>query len=387
MKKNYSSSAVAQGAEQFNNQLKHEEIMKKLDGVCGYQYVDFDNDEGYHNGPYVCWHEKKLSLEELTEIMKRARHDEIMHMVYRYNNAVNYENQQIKHCPSYFPLPEEIQEMLAMRNNREEIDAYLEKQGFGAKGQDVVLNRGNHEEILSYVRRHGLLPKQQKKLLKRNNLDEIEEHIRRHGLSDELLDGIFKEVSEGNMTSYQKFVDLHELPVKYQKKMLEVADAEMFSHYIHHYGLWEDVHEMLVKTRSEGDIKQYICRHRYLSASAEKALVAKNNTELNALYIECKYNSSSDTRFLTALLWQRPLDYASITRALLAVKAKRYDSEFYTEDAKIMKDGTREQVMERIAKKQNLTLRCFSLLFFRNEPDLFEAYLNTCQYGCFFWDY
>ena len=386
MKQEKSNSAVVQGAKQFNDQLKHEEIMKKLDGVRGYQYVIYGGDDDYNDGPYVCWHDGKLPPEDLTEIMNRARHDEIMYMIYRYNNAVDYENQQKGHCPCYFSLPEEIQEMLAKRNNREEIDAYLEKQGFGAKGQDVILKRGDHEEILSYVRRHGLLSEQQKKLLKRNNLEEIEEHIRHHGLCDDLLDGIFKEVQAGNMTAYQNFIDLHELPVKYQKKMLEIADAEMFSHYIHHYGLWEDAHEMLVKTRSDDDIKQYICRHRYLSALAENALVAKRNTELNTLYVECKYNSGSDTRFLVCLLRQRPLDYASITRALLAVKAKRYDSDLYATDAKIMKDGTRKQVLERIAKPERLTIRCLSLLFFRNEPDLFEAYLDTCKCDCFFWN-
>ena len=378
---------VAQGAAQFNEQLKHDEIMEKLKGVCGYQYVDYGcNEGGYHDGPYVCWHDGSLSLEDLTEIMNRGRHDEIMYMIYRYNNAVDYENQQKTSHLSYFSFPEEIQVMLAKRNNAEELNEYFKVQGFGALGQDVILERGNHDEILNYVRRHGLLANQQRKLLEHNVRSEIVEHVTRHGLCDELLDDMFKEVQEGKMSWFQDFVSMHELPVKYQKIMLNIVNSETFSQYIEHYGLWEDAHETLIKMRSDDDIKLYIARHRYLSYEAEKALAAKRNTDLNTAYIKSKHNIASDTRFLICLLMQRPLDYASITRILLVVKPKRYCADCYVSDTYIMKHGTRDQVRERIAKKERLTLENLGILFFRNDPELFEAYLDSCSYDNYFWN-
>jgi len=373
-------AVMTQGAEQFNEQLKHEEIMEKLKKICGYQYVDYGcSEDWYHDGPYVCWHDGSLPLEDLVEIMNRGRHDEIMYLINRYNNAVDYENQKRTGHPAYFSFPEEIQVMLAKRNNPEEMNEYFKVQGFGALGQDVVLERGNHDEILNYVRRHGLLPLCQKKLLERNVRSEIVEHVCRHGLCDELLDDMFKELQEGKMSWYQDFISMHELPVKYQKKMMEVVNSEIFSQYINRYGLWEEAHETLIEKRSDDDIKLYIRRHRYLSLAAEKALVSKGSTGLNTIYIEHKHNISSDDRFLKCLLKHRPLDYPSIARLLVVIKPKHYASYCYVKDAEIMKSGTREQVLERLSKKERLTLESLGILFFRNEPELFETYLDSCS--------
>ena len=375
MKNSSFDAVMAQGAEQFNHllkqakivrdeQLKHDEIMKKIEEVRGYVDMYYP----YFDDPYyeTLWREHKLSLNDLIEIMNRGRHDEIMYMIKHYNHAVNENDQKNQGVHAYFPLPEEIQEMLAKRNNSEEINAYLEVQSFGAKAQNVILERKNADEILCYIRRYALLPEQQKKFLDLDMPNVFEEYVRCYGLCDELLDDIFNKLKAGDKKPLRNFLALHSLPVKYEKELVIAHDIEMFSDYISCY--------------------------EYLSDEAEETLAFEGDSQFKLFYIEHirvlslvrrEYGCRSKN-FLGHLLKPRPLDYEVILKALLAIPLEYYACENCVKDNVIMQHGTSGQVVERIAQKKPLALESLGLLFFRNEPNLFEAYLDNCSDGQFF---
>ncbi len=393
MKTNSENKCVAQGAAIWNAREEHERIMKMLDGVYGHwAYCQCD----YGHGSY--WTVKHLSLKELFEIMKRGHHDEIIHMIKRYGDATppaRY-SQGCDQCHRYpttdHILPEAIQELIALRNNREEMDLFLHYQGFDKCGQDVVLDRGNHDEIMHYLLRHGLQAAQQRKLRQRGNRDEFLLHIEKHGLAPELLDEMFDRIEAGGTTDeYYDFIFRRELPVEQQKRMLRTVKSPEFRAYVKRYGLWRGTHADLIEYRSEDDIFYYLEIHRYLDAPGEDKLTGKKSSRLNLLYASVRPEKEFDTidHFLENLLSVRPLDYAALSAcflkkdyALTHSYSFRSDEEKKQEEAdvRLMKEGSHKAVMERI-KKASLQPKALAQLFFRNNPQEFEAYLEFRQKG------
>lgn len=382
MKTNEQKSSVQKGAEVYKEQCAHETVMKRLSEVSiGYvrEYGDYC--------PFLSLKENKLSNKELWEILERNRSDEILYMIHRYGNCGDSSDIYVPDAPNSITLPEEIQEAIALRGNKEEIDAYLSYQGFGEKGQNVILNRGDHAEILSYVERHGLLEEQQRKLIARGNKEEIDMHIRKHGLASKLLDEMFAGIaSEGRVEEFYAYIAQRELPVAYQCRMLEVVAENEFLTYIGRYGLWTAAHVDLIKFRSDAEIASYIKKHHFLSSAAEEELAAKANHELIMCYINNRYKKvfSIKDSLLPALLSVRPLDYEAITAVLLNFQ---YPA-MVDENSEKIANGTHEEVMayvkEVVESKSFLSSRAFAALFFRNNQEELETYLDGCGKVYFF---
>jgi hypothetical protein len=132
-------------------------------------------------------------------------------------------------------LPESVQVIIAESNNPELINAYITYWGFDKLAQDVIINRGNHDELMHYIDRHGFQPKQQRKLLARNNEDEIKLHIQKHGLAEDILDEMFKNIAlsdENAINNFHRYINLHELSVEFQKRMIAVVPTKEFKAYI-----------------------------------------------------------------------------------------------------------------------------------------------------------
>ena len=383
MEKTTVNECVAQGAAIWRENQLHEKIMKALEGVYGYwQSCQCD----YGHSRY--WSVHTLPTEELKQIMDRGNHEEIMYMIRRYGEATPPEH-FVEDCTACHGtpttdhiIPEEIQEMIAIRGNQAEIDAYLSYQGFGAKGQDVILTRGDHNEIMAYLSRHGLLPAQQRRLINRGNQDEILLHISRHGLSPELLDEMFARLKTGgDVSEYYAFITRHELPVAQQIKMLQTVKEPEFKAYVERYGLWEDAHMALVENRSEDELICYVNRHRYLNHYAERLLAQKRSHRLNMAYIQVCVGRINP--FWLELLEIRPLDYEALS--VCFQKLDYQTSEFPVcdwnkgqeeEDIRLMEEGSHDEVMQRI-KHDRLTTKALAYLFFRDNPEEFETYLDT----------
>ena len=379
-------SMQIEAAERLES-LEHADVMAKIATVKGYYQVDY-GDAVYGGGPYVTWRENKLSMEDLQQIMDRGRSDEIMFLIDRYNHAVSQENQQNgRHLP-YFSLPEDVQEEIAYRGVQEEINAYLEVQGFGAKGQDVILERGNHDEILNYVSKHGLLLEQQRKLMARGDEDEIQMHISRHGLAEEIISEMLDEVERTEDCSFfYKFIALHELPVEMQKKMLCVVPEWAILDYFNKYGLWNEAHITLLLHCPKEVVKIYFEKHHYLCPDAEDVLatlrVKEVRDELVWAYM-CNWKRGNGCflptdHFLSALLKEPEANRDAIAQVLMNMP---YNDNFLRDeieqDMALIKSGSDEALQTRIEEGKPMHIRAFSELFFERADKFFGNYMAKC---------
>lgn len=370
MKQDTKNQAMAQAVNAWNEKEKHEQIMKALSGVYGTvsSYV-------FINGNYYYWSTHSLPETEALAIMERGNHEEIMYMIHQYGkaNCADTSGYHLNHVMKCI-LPESVQRIIAERNDREEMDAYLMYNGFGEAGQDIVLDRGNHDEIMRYLARHGFSPAQQRRLRVRGNHDEMELHVKRHGWCDEILSEMFENLAKtGNCQEFLDFVSKHELPVAYQFEMLKTVPEHEFLFYVERYGLWEQVLADMVKQRSAKEILFYIKKHRYLSSDAERELANRHLFDVNMAYVEYRYYKKNFT-FAERLLATNPIDHKAL--AALFLQMQPGDFPFMPNEEKIIKNGSHEEVMKYVTKYP-LSVRALATLFFRNNAEELEAYINN----------
>ncbi len=372
MKNEPENKYVAQGAAAWQEKETHTRIMQELNEVRGYvdSYLMI-------NGNYYYWAVHKLDSKRALEIAQRGKHDEILHMIHQYGKSICSPEQ--RYCVQSVQepvLPDEVQAIIATRNNPEEMAAFLQYWGFGSAGQDIVLERKNHDELLNYVSLHGLLPAQQEKLRNCGFEDVFDMHIKQHGLCSLLLDEIFKKLHAGDTSDFYKFINLHELPVTHQLKMVQIVNSQEFKAYVDKYGLWNEVHGHMMEYRSMDDIKHYISKHRFLENNAERMFVNRASSENRKLYLQVKVGDK--TSFIQQLLRIRPLDYEVLTEAFLDMDISGAKD---TDDMNLMQHGSHDAVMARVCdKRKMLSKHAFVALFFRNNQEEFETCLNNNNY-------
>lgn len=366
---------VEKAATEWQKKKVHQEIMAKLSTVSGYYSMEQD----YDQYPVRQWNCTELTESELKEIMERDDVAEIMYMIYRYGEMV-----KIRGYGSILPVF--IQLLIVKRNNLHEVDAYTAYQGFCEEAQEIILKEWSHEQILHYISQHGLAPKAQREMLARQDRDEIATHIKRHGLDNELITAMFTELQTSEDYSFfYLFIQNHELPVLGQKLMLGTVNSRAFSDYISGYGLWNDVHEDLLKVRSVADIKLYFERHHYLCPAAEDMLARwENKEERHDLLMSYIKNWKSTTfapkdHFLSVLIKAPELDYEILSKVFIALPyTDTFLYEEAQEDIELMAKGDESAIMARLASGEPLHIRALTELFFRNEPKWFEAYIAKC---------
>ena len=372
MKNEPENKYVAQGVAAWQEKEAHASIMQELSNVHGFvdSYVMI-------NGNYYYWAVKTLNGQRAIEIAKRENHDEIMYMIHQYGKSI---------CPSEKRswlqsvkepvLPDEVQVIIATRNEPDEMSAFLQYWGFDSAGQNVVLERKNHDELLNYVNLHGFKPDQQHKLYSYGFADVFDLHIKKHGLCASLLDEIFEKLTAGKTEEFYHFINLHELPVTHQLKMVQLTASPEFKAYVDKYGLWNEVHGHIMEYRSMADVLYYISKHRFLEANAERIFAVRASSEGRKLYLQVK--AGDKIPFIQHLLRVRPLDYDTLTEAFLNIDISGYANQ---EDITLMRHGSHEAVMARVCdKRKMLSKHAFVALFFRNNQEEFEACLNNNNY-------
>lgn len=363
----------------WNERETHEKIMAELSQVKGEVVSSF-----YINGNCYYWAVSSLPKGRAEEIAKRGNHCEIMYMIHQYGKT-RIPDEKRHYLKNYYGvecacLSDDVQEILLQRNDRSELDAYISYQGFGGRGQDIILDKWSHDDIMWYLDRHGLETEQQRRLLQRGNQDEINLHISRHGLSNTLLGEMFDKIEAGgSLTEFYDYIKLHELSVALQKRMVSSLQSPEFQAYVSRYGLWNEVHPLMVEQRSEEDIIFYIKKHRYLDIYGEKALARRNSGRLNKIYVEYRVpQHGAINHFLDELLKVRPLDLSAIAACFLK-REFSYDEPEKTRE--ILKNGTHEEILAILQDpKSTISKKGLAILFFRNKPQEFEEYLKVGKF-------
>ena len=363
---------VAQGAAAWQEKERHEQIINDLNQVYGY-----DESCIVINGVSHAWTIKKLENKRALEIVNRGHHDEIMYMIERYRQAnCPPEKRSFLNSVSRANLPDEVKKVIAERNNPEEVEALLSWDGYGYSGQDVIFARNDHFEKMRYLERHGFDAYHQRLLLQANDSDEIALQIKKHGLADELLDEMFEGLREKKPESlqhYYLYISYREFPEKYQKQMLRIVRTPEFEAYVDKHGLWEWVHEDLLEYRLMSEVRYYLERHPYLTYKGLLGLAKKSSHDDKMFYIStpnCDING-----FLWAMFKFPPFDYEVMTQCFLRISASENEKQA---DIDLMKTGSHDEVMERI-KQGKLSNRALTALFFRNSKEEFETYISLWE--------
>jgi len=378
MDSNFEKTTSEHASEEWIERLKHEEIMRKLSGIRGYE-TQSNCDYGY----CMNWKVDAPSVNELQEIVERGNKEEILYLIHQYGKALPPKTPP-RGCTAcnggrweITVIPEEIQELIAKRGVPVEMAAFVSYYGFGEKGQNVILGRANHEEIMWYVDQHGLLLEQQRKLFKRGNKDEINLHLLRHGMHDVLINEMFSSIQQENSKElFYQCIKGPEFSVANQIKMLNIVNHKEFSAYITEHGLWEDVHEELVNKRSEEEVRLYIIRHRYLSPKAARKFIEKTDTSGRLFFMK---NAISGIYFaMDALLSTKPCDLEALEYGFKNYQYYANDEDFDEQD--LMLNGTENQVLEYIRNNRYLRMKSWATLFFRGELSLFKKCLKYAKY-------
>ena len=224
------------------------------------------------NRDEISLHFRKHGLcpELVSEYFKHNRnHDDLLFIIHHYG-------QQHK------ALPDDVQVIIAQRNDSEEMCAYLSYMGFGGPAQDVVVSRGNHDELMYYIERHGFVPEVQKKLWARGNKEEISLHLLKHGLCSELEAEL---LDDGNPENFKFWVSRRYLSEERQKKLLESGSSEIFYAYIARHDFSYCFEELLIEKRSTQEIMDYISMKHRLNCDGVRKLLEKGDHNLIMHYI------------------------------------------------------------------------------------------------------
>lgn len=363
---------VAQGAAAWQEKEIHDQVMSDLNQVYGYEDSYFQI-----NGYIYVWRVKVLPETRALEIANRGRKDEIMYMIERYKQAnCPPEKRSFYSSVGVAQLPECVKKVIAERNQSDEVEALLSWDGYGYSGQDVIFARNDHFEKMRYLQRHGFDAYHQRLLLKANNSEEIALQITKHGLADELLDEMFEGLRENKPEStqlYYLYISYRNFSEKYQRQMLRIVRTPEFEAYVNKYGLWARVHADLLEYRLMSEVRYYLDKHHYLSYEGALGLAKKGSHGDKMFYISspsCDING-----FLWAMFKFPPFDYEVMTQCFLRISASENEKQA---DIDLMKNGTHDEVMERI-KQGKLSNRALTALFFRNSKEEFETYISLWE--------
>ena len=175
---------VAQGAVAWREKEEHLKVMKMLEDVCVDHKIHHTTEEEWAMmsdlpATWDEWIYKGPQPDELLKIANRGNTEEIVFMVEKY--AKFLKNQHTA-CVAY--MPESVQEVIAKRNNKEEVNALIKHYGFCNEAQMVILETWPIADLLWYINYHGFADKGQKFIMENWSSLNVTEYLKRHNLSD-----------------------------------------------------------------------------------------------------------------------------------------------------------------------------------------------------------
>jgi hypothetical protein len=280
------------------------------------------------------------------------------------NNVMTYLNRH--------GLSVEGQVALISRGVHEEIELYLQLNNFVGDAVTALIKRGNTDEIIQYImKKNGALSHDDEKLLFEHNvMDETHLYIKFYSIDEQLVLEMFDKFDQdGKDEELMFYICHHELSLLAQKRLINTSNANhLFKEYVSRYAFAQSLHQELVVKRDYNEVRFYIDVHPELEDTAEDLFFMKASSDDKWYYV--RNRKRNDNHVLTSLLKLRPVDYELLTEAFL--KCQRNLSR-----DKVVTEASREGVLEIISKAGNLSEAEVVALFFRNDAELFENYINT----------
>lgn len=373
----------------------HIEIMEKLNKLeCYFKTVCAEDYDGiFYYDELV---NNMLRPADALQIAKRQKHDEILLMIKKYGQMYQTvrEHDDYSHAPV---LSDDVQVIIAQRNNAQEMHTYLAYLGFGEPAQHIIVDRGDHDELMYYIERHGFVPEVQKKLWERGNRDEISLHFRKHGLCPELVSEYFKHNRNHDDLLFiiHHYGQQHKaLPDDVQVIIAQCNDTEEIRTYLSYMGFGGPAQDVVVSRGNHDELMYYIERHGFVP-EVQKKLWARGNKEEISLHL-LKHGLCSELeaellddgnpenfkfwvsrRYLSEERQKKLLESGSseIFYAYIA----RHDFSYCFEELLIEKRSTQE-IMDYISMKHRLNCDGVRKLLERGDHNLIMHYISFLEW-------
>lgn len=245
---------------------------------------------------------------------------------------------------------------------------------------DVVLKRGNHDEIMETLQRisSALTEEQQRLIVSRGDTSEMTVMVHK-GLCASLIEEILTSFEQGSVHSLAKVFAFYtaKLDSKQEQRFIKFAPSDAFKLYIIQHYLSDSAVKTMIAVRSDEDISFYLenrPRNEILKSETENALIDKAYTNaLFAYYQRLDMWNGENISFIHRLLSHRPLNYDLLIKIFTKIPVGEDVDE---NEVALMTNGSREDVKFYISDSSVVLCRkAFIALFFRVDPNLFEAYL------------
>lgn len=262
-----------------------------------------------------------------------------------------------------------VQDSLFWRNDHDIVMSFLKNNYVGSLEFDIVFSRGNNEEIMFALERCGYMDvNTQKVFFEKATNEQKRKFVSRFMWDDMIVNKMFDKLDkDGVEDDLLEYVEHHELSVVCQKRMLDSVSTEFFKTYISKYGLWEEVHPVLLLKRSDEEVRLYLEKHHCLSNEAEDIFFLKASFDDKLFYIETR--KRPNLHHLTALIKVRPVEYE-----LLSIAFLKHADEFPRKSEISL--SSYDRVRDIISSGRTLSSKEVVTLFLRDEPELFESYLD-----------
>ncbi len=283
----------------------------------------------------------------------------------------NWSSANIMHYISRHGLSKEGEIAFIKRGVREEIELYQQKHAFSRGAFSALVERGNSDEIICFINKgHEQMCLDEERLLIERNVDaEMHLYIKLERFTWVLLLEMFDKIEKGGSPDLMFFYFWHhDLNFECQKRLINMPDSTvLFKEYVKRYPIQKELHEEMLLKRSKEEVEFYLSYHSWLSCEAERIFFQNFSFENKRDYIE--KNDKFGFNIITSLLKLRPVEYELLTMAFLK-------NQSYLKKDENMSKATYDEVFERIDNGDIFSRDEIVALFFRDEPELFEAYIN-----------
>ena len=152
MEKEFSNKCVADAARAFEEKEEHKRVMDEIKNSRVKEVVhDIPDGNGLSCGcsdPYfwTSYVYEGISPKEQLYIAERGNVEEVVFMINHFANLSGVNE---------IYLPEKVQEVIAKRNNKTEVEALVKHYGFCCAIQMIILKEWSMDDLRWYIRSHG----------------------------------------------------------------------------------------------------------------------------------------------------------------------------------------------------------------------------------------
>jgi hypothetical protein len=345
--------------------------MKMLNEVCMDRVVHHTTEEEWQMmsdlpASWDEWIYKGPDSNELLNIAIRGNSEEIVFMIEKFAKFLGNSNTAYK---AY--MPENVQEIIAKRNKKEEVQALVKYYGFCNQAQKVMLGTWPINDLMWYINYHGFADDGQKYIMENWSSSNVTEYIKRHYLSEV---GEVALINRGYHEEIEQYMEKTNFSKPATIKLIERGNHEEVIQLLMKHGgpLCKDAEELLFLRDVKDEINFYI-----------KFYPVSENLIMD-MFDKMDKGESADRLFF--YFWHHGMPANAEKRLINTPNSEVLFAE-YIKRHPISFDAHEEMVLKRKPEELRFYIEMYKKLGWEGEDALFSSasfddkmfYLNNCE--------